>query len=149
MDKTRIIWWRTISCIASLSATCWHGKDSVLGLTLSTAKKLRQSPRREIAGSDLAITHGDGIDLITMDAQGRHDTTVNHHDQLCRSAYGSRKYETRARWTISPSSLWRINLCLCFIPSQRTGIGRNLSMKKTKLFRLSENHATDKISCPY
>ena len=27
--KQESSWWRTISCIASLSATCWHGKDSV------------------------------------------------------------------------------------------------------------------------
>ena len=66
MDKTKSSWWRTISYIASLSATCWHARiPHRAGFPPLDREEISATGRRrDIVVSDLRLPDGNGIDLL-------------------------------------------------------------------------------------
>ena len=95
MDKTKIIVVEDniVYCEFVCNLLAREGFRTVQAFHLSTAKKLLlQATENDIIVSDLRLPEGDGIDLLRW---MRKEATVHHNDRLCRSAYGSRKHETR------------------------------------------------------
>lgn len=98
MDKTRIIVVEDniVYCEFVCNLLAREGFRTVQAYHLSTAKKLlQQASDGDIVVSDLRLPDGDGIDLLRWMRKEGMTQPLIIMNQLCRSAYGSRKYETR------------------------------------------------------